>query len=145
VEIRWKRFSATPNKMLLLFYLTTLTTATTSSKISENLNFRVEKAEFNILLSADTSIIDRTISHATKLQEAVHLKFPKLVKPARHIFKSLTRATDIRKKFILVSGERNFNKRNIVTDFTGAILGGSLGLATEKHVTQIDTTLLQLR
>ena len=131
--------------MLLLIYLTTLTAATTSSKISENLNFRVEKAEFNILLSADTSIIDRTISHATKLQEAVHLKFPKLVKPARHIFKSLTRATDIRKKFILVSGERNFNKRNIVTDFTGAILGGSFGLATEKHVTQIDTTLSQLR
>jgi hypothetical protein len=145
VEIRWKRFSATPNKMLLLIYLTTLTAATTSSKISENLNFRVEKAEFNILLSADTAIIDRTISHATKLQEAVHLKFPKLVKPARHIFKSLTRARDIRRKFILVSGERNFNKRNIVTDFTGAILGGSLGLATEKHVTQIDTTLSQLR
>ena len=131
--------------MLLTISLTTLIAVTVSLRISDNLNFRVEKSEFNILLSADTNIIDRSISHAIEQQEAVHTKFPKLVKPARHIFKSLTRARNIRRKFLLVSGERNLNKRNIVTEFTGAIFGGALGLATEKHAEQIDTALLQLR
>ena len=131
--------------MRLTIFLTILTAATVSLKISDNLNFRTEKSEFNIVLSADTSIIDRSISHAIELQDAINTKFPKLVKPAKHIFKSLTRARNIRKKFTLISGERNVNKRNIVTEFTGAIFGGALGLATEKHAEQIDTALIQLR
>ena len=131
--------------MRLTIFLTILTAATVSLKISDNLNFRTEKSEFNIVLSADTSIIDRSISHAIELQDAINTKFPKLVKPAKHIFKSLTRARNIRKKFTLISGERTVNKRNIVTEFTGAIFGGALGLATEKHAEQIDTALIQLR
>ena len=131
--------------MRLTIFLTSLTAATVSLKISDNLNFRIEKSEFNIVLSADTSIIDRSISHAIELQDALNAKFPKLVKPAKHIFKSLTMARNIRKKFTLVSGERSVSKRNIITEVAGTIFGGALGLATEKHAEQIDISLTQLR
>ena len=114
--------------------------------ITSQLTFRIEENEFTILISSSSLPIDTAITHIYQLQKVID--GTKSTKASKRIFKSLTKANNIKAKFEQMAGNPRHSSRSIldtITDTSGMILGRIFGLASAKQTKQLTSAVKDIR
>ena len=114
--------------------------------ITSQLTFRIEENEFTILISSTSLPIDTAMTHIHQLQKVID--GIKSTKASKKIFKSFTKANNIKEKFELMVGSPRHSSRGIldsITDTSGMIIGRIFGLASAKQTKQLTSAVNKIR